>query len=218
MLLSGGLMFGAVFMATDPVTSPITPRGAWVFGLGVGSRRAHPVFGGLPEGVMYAILLMNAVDAAHQPLHAAKPFGTTAEPTREKTSDGCAVRSPARISLAARDSSAALTLGVAGLPLADCCRQRLRSRWRHRGQPGRAHCAGGLQGPARPPRCKHSSGARAAARRRETPKAPEPWPSTPATTGAAPRGLRHRRRGGGLPGHHPAHLRLRPATARASSA
>lgn len=62
MLLAGGLLFGAVFMVTDPVTTPITPRGAWIFGLGVGLlvvliRR----FGGLAEGVMYAILLMNAV-------------------------------------------------------------------------------------------------------------------------------------------------------------
>jgi electron transport complex protein RnfD len=61
MILAGGLLFGAVFMVTDPVTTPITPRGSWIFGLGVGLlvvliRR----FGGLAEGVMYAILLMNA--------------------------------------------------------------------------------------------------------------------------------------------------------------
>ncbi|MEE9281049.1 MAG: RnfABCDGE type electron transport complex subunit D [Myxococcota bacterium] len=61
-LLSGGLLFATVFMVTDPVTTPTTPRGAWIFGLGVGFltvliRR----FGGLPEGVMYAILFMNAL-------------------------------------------------------------------------------------------------------------------------------------------------------------
>lgn len=71
-LLSGGLLFGAVFMATDPVTSPISPRGAWIFGLGVGVLVVLIRFwGGLPEGVMYAILLMNAVspliDRALQP-------------------------------------------------------------------------------------------------------------------------------------------------------
>ncbi len=61
MLLSGGLLFGAVFMATDPATSPIAPLGAWVFGAGIGVLVVLiRVFGGLPEGVMYAILLMNA--------------------------------------------------------------------------------------------------------------------------------------------------------------
>jgi len=62
MLLSGGLLFGAVFMVTDPVTTPITARGAWIFGLGVGLLVVLiRLWGGLPEGVMYAILLMNSV-------------------------------------------------------------------------------------------------------------------------------------------------------------
>ena len=61
-LFSGGLVLGAVFMATDPVTSPVTPRGAWVFAFGVGLLViVIRQFGGLPEGVMYAILLMNAL-------------------------------------------------------------------------------------------------------------------------------------------------------------
>jgi electron transport complex protein RnfD len=61
-LLSGGLLFAVVFMVTDPVTTPITHRGAWVFGVGVGFLVVLiRVFGGLPEGVMYAILFMNAV-------------------------------------------------------------------------------------------------------------------------------------------------------------
>jgi electron transport complex protein RnfD len=61
MLLAGGLLFGAIFMVTDPVTTPITPRGAWIFGLGVGLLVVLiRLFGGLAEGVMYAILLMNA--------------------------------------------------------------------------------------------------------------------------------------------------------------
>jgi len=60
-VFSGGLLLGAVFMATDPVTSPVTPKGAWIFGIGVGVLvMLIRVFGGLPEGVMYAILLMNA--------------------------------------------------------------------------------------------------------------------------------------------------------------
>jgi len=62
MLLSGGLLFGAVFMVTDPVTTPITPRGAWIFGAGVGFLVVLiRLYGGLPEGVMYSILLMNSV-------------------------------------------------------------------------------------------------------------------------------------------------------------
>lgn len=61
MLFSGGLMFVTVFMVTDPVTTPITPKGAWIFGAGVGLLVVLiRVFGGLPEGVMYAVLLMNA--------------------------------------------------------------------------------------------------------------------------------------------------------------
>ncbi|HRR26681.1 MAG TPA: RnfABCDGE type electron transport complex subunit D [Acidobacteriota bacterium] len=62
MLFSGGLLFGAVFMVTDPVTTPTTTKGAWIFGLGVGILVVLiRLFGGLPEGVMYGILLMNAV-------------------------------------------------------------------------------------------------------------------------------------------------------------
>lgn len=61
MLLSGGLLFGAVFMATDPVTSPLAPRGAWIFGIGIGVLVVLiRLWGGMPEGVMYAILLMNS--------------------------------------------------------------------------------------------------------------------------------------------------------------
>jgi electron transport complex protein RnfD len=76
MLLSGGLLFGAVFMVTDPVTTPTTPRGAWIFGAGVGLLVVLiRTFGGLPEGVMYAILLMNAA-TPHIARHTQpRPFG-----------------------------------------------------------------------------------------------------------------------------------------------
>jgi electron transport complex protein RnfD len=61
MIFSGGLLLGAVFMATDPVTSPFTIKGCWIFGAGIGFLVVLiRIFGGLPEGVMYAILLMNA--------------------------------------------------------------------------------------------------------------------------------------------------------------
>ncbi|MBI4410325.1 MAG: RnfABCDGE type electron transport complex subunit D [Gemmatimonadetes bacterium] len=77
MLFSGGLLLGAVFMATDPVTSPVTNRGRWIFGAGIAALVVViRVWGGLPEGVMYAILLMNAlvpfINRATQP----RVFGT----------------------------------------------------------------------------------------------------------------------------------------------
>jgi len=60
-LFSGGLMLGAFFMATDIVTSPITKRGRILFGAGCGVLTALiRLFGSLPEGVSYSILLMNA--------------------------------------------------------------------------------------------------------------------------------------------------------------
>ncbi|MFN8575067.1 MAG: RnfABCDGE type electron transport complex subunit D [Gemmatimonadaceae bacterium] len=78
MLFSGGLMLGAVYMATDMVTSPVTNAGRWIFGIGVGVMTVVVrIWGGLPEGVMYAILLMNAftpfINKATQP----RVFGTT---------------------------------------------------------------------------------------------------------------------------------------------
>lgn len=60
-LLSGGLMLGAVFMVTDMVSSPETPRGVWVYGGLIGALTVIiRLFGGLNEGVMYAILMGNA--------------------------------------------------------------------------------------------------------------------------------------------------------------
>ncbi|MEM9585999.1 MAG: RnfABCDGE type electron transport complex subunit D [Planctomycetota bacterium] len=62
MLLSGGLMLGAVFMATDMVSSPVTPRGRIAFGVLIGVMTVTiRTWGGAAEGVMYAILIGNAV-------------------------------------------------------------------------------------------------------------------------------------------------------------
>ena len=62
MLFSGGLMLGAVFMATDMVASPITPLGVVIYGFIIGLLVVViRIWGGLPEGVMYAILLANAI-------------------------------------------------------------------------------------------------------------------------------------------------------------
>ena len=61
-LLSGGLMLGAIFMATDYATSPATPVGQVIYGIGCGVLTViFRYFGLFPEGVTYAILLMNAV-------------------------------------------------------------------------------------------------------------------------------------------------------------
>ena len=61
-LLSGGVMLGAIFMATDYATSPVTARGQIVYGIGCGALTViFRYFGLFPEGVTYAILLMNAV-------------------------------------------------------------------------------------------------------------------------------------------------------------
>ncbi|MHC4462296.1 MAG: RnfABCDGE type electron transport complex subunit D [Planctomycetota bacterium] len=61
-LCNGGLLIGAFFIATDPVTAPLTRRGMWIFGIGVGTiTMLIRIVGGYPEGVMYSILLMNAV-------------------------------------------------------------------------------------------------------------------------------------------------------------
>ena len=62
MLFSGGLMLGAVFMASDMVASPITPLGTVLYGALIGLLVVViRLWGGLPEGVMYAILLGNAL-------------------------------------------------------------------------------------------------------------------------------------------------------------
>lgn len=76
MLLSGGLLFGAVYMVTDPVSTPLTTKGTWVFGFGVGLLVVLiRLFGGLPEGVMYAILLMNAATPYIDHYTQARQFG-----------------------------------------------------------------------------------------------------------------------------------------------
>lgn len=60
-LLSGGLMLGAIFMATDYVTSPMTHKGMVIFGIGIGMLTVViRVFGIYPEGMSFAILIMNA--------------------------------------------------------------------------------------------------------------------------------------------------------------
>ena len=76
-LLSGGLMLGAIFMATDYATSPATPKGQLVYGVGCGVLTViFRYFGIFPEGVTYAILLMNALVWIIDRFTAPKRFGT----------------------------------------------------------------------------------------------------------------------------------------------
>lgn len=75
-LFSGGLMLGAIFMATDYTTSPFTPIGRIVYGIGCGLITfVIREFGSLPEGVSYAIILMNIITPHINKLTLRKPFG-----------------------------------------------------------------------------------------------------------------------------------------------
>ncbi|MBC7082101.1 MAG: RnfABCDGE type electron transport complex subunit D [Firmicutes bacterium] len=75
-VLAGGLLLGAFFMATDYVTSPVTPKGQIVFGVGCGVLTVFiRLYGGYPEGVCYAILIMNAAAALIDRLTVPRKFG-----------------------------------------------------------------------------------------------------------------------------------------------
>ncbi len=75
-LFSGGLMLGAVFMATDPVASPVTPLGMCIYGALMGLITVLIRFlGGLAEGVMYAILLGNALSPLIDKFTQPRPYG-----------------------------------------------------------------------------------------------------------------------------------------------
>lgn len=75
-ILSGGLLIGAFFMATDPVTSPITAKGRWIFAVGAGILTISiRTWGGYPEGVMYSVLMMNAFTPLIERLTTPLQFG-----------------------------------------------------------------------------------------------------------------------------------------------
>ena len=83
MLFSGGLMLGAVFMATDMVASPMTSLGCVVYGLLIGVLVVViRVWGGMPEGVMYAILLANALSPHIDTWIRPTVYGTTGREKR----------------------------------------------------------------------------------------------------------------------------------------
>lgn len=75
-LFSGGLMLGAVFMATDYVTSPMTKKGMLIYGVGIGFVTVTiRLWGAYPEGVSFAILLMNALTPLINNYTSPKRFG-----------------------------------------------------------------------------------------------------------------------------------------------
>ena len=75
-LLTGGLLIGAFFMATDYVTTPNTGRGMIIFGIGCGFLTfAIRMFGGYPEGVSFAIILMNVATPLIERFTIPKSFG-----------------------------------------------------------------------------------------------------------------------------------------------
>lgn len=76
-LLTGGLVLGAFYMATDMVTTPVSTRGMLVFGIGCGVLTVLiRLFGGYPEGVSFAILLMNAATPLIDRYTRPRTFGT----------------------------------------------------------------------------------------------------------------------------------------------
>lgn len=75
-LLTGGLLLGAIFMATDYTTSPITFKGRIVFAVGCGFlTMIIRIFGSLPEGVSYSIMIMNILVPLIERITYPKPFG-----------------------------------------------------------------------------------------------------------------------------------------------
>lgn len=84
-LLGGGLMLGAFFMATDYTTSPITFKGKIIFAIGCGLvTSVIRIFGNLPEGVSYSIILMNILVPLIENITLPKPFGTPKKEKKEK--------------------------------------------------------------------------------------------------------------------------------------
>ena len=86
--MSGGLFLGAFFMATDYATSPINTDGKYIFGIGCGIITALiRIFGSLPEGVSFAILIMNLLVPLIERVTTPKPFGTPKKEKKAKEAD-----------------------------------------------------------------------------------------------------------------------------------
>ena len=75
-ILTGGLMLGAIFMATDYVTSPMSHKGMIIYGIGIGFLTVViRLFGAYPEGMSFAILIMNAFTPLINTYFKPKKFG-----------------------------------------------------------------------------------------------------------------------------------------------
>ena len=84
-LLSGGLLLGAIFMATDYTTSPVSFKGKIIYAVGCGVITALiRIFGSLPEGVSFSIILMNILVPHIEHMTTPKPFGTLKEKKKKK--------------------------------------------------------------------------------------------------------------------------------------
>ena len=91
-LLGGGLMLGAFFMATDYTTSPINLKGRIIFGIGCGLiTSVIRLFGSLPEGVSFSIILMNILVPHIEHLTTSRPFGEVKEKKEKKSKKEAAV-------------------------------------------------------------------------------------------------------------------------------
>lgn len=89
-VMAGGLLLGAIFMATDYTTSPISLKGKIVYAIGCGIITSLiRIFGNLPEGVSFSIILMNILVPHIETLCAPKPFGFVKE-KKEKKKEGAA--------------------------------------------------------------------------------------------------------------------------------
>lgn len=87
-ILGGGLLLGAIFMATDYTTCPVSFKGKIIFGIGCGViTTVIRLFGSLPEGVSFSIILMNLLVPHIERLTTAKPFGT---PKKDKKAEKAA--------------------------------------------------------------------------------------------------------------------------------
>ena len=84
-VLSGGLLLGAIFMATDYCTSPVTPNGQMIFGVGCGLLTVLiRYFGGYPEGVSFAILIMNCCTWLIDQHTAPRRFGVVGKKSKKE--------------------------------------------------------------------------------------------------------------------------------------
>lgn len=84
-ILGGGLLLGAIFMATDYTTSPMTFKGKIIYAIGCGLITGLiRLFGNMPEGVSFSIILMNILVPHIEKLTAPKPFGTQRKKKKAK--------------------------------------------------------------------------------------------------------------------------------------